>query len=163
MAATKKYTPKCDECGATMVTKGYTHVTRVGTIKVKDTTDHVPQCPKGHGPELDDKLIEGYERRAAAIVLREAPNLEGAAIKFARKSMGLTQPQLGALVGCAVETLSRWENGAPMPQEFRLALICLLESVERGVPLDDILKVLRTGRSSVHELTVVDTSKRKAS
>jgi len=33
-------------------------------------------------------------------------------IRAARTTLGLTQTQLAELIGCAAESLSRWENGA---------------------------------------------------
>ena len=38
--------------------------------------------------------------------------LAAAEIREARMTLGLTQSQLAALIGCAAESLSRWENGA---------------------------------------------------
>jgi DNA-binding XRE family transcriptional regulator len=35
----------------------------------------------------------------------------GQAIRAAREAKGLTQPELGVLVGAARETISRWETG----------------------------------------------------
>lgn len=45
-------------------------------------------------------------------------------VKAARKSKGLTQRQLGDLVGVDTLTVSRWERGAVRPTIANLAALC---------------------------------------
>ena len=51
----------------------------------------------------------------------------GAAIKRAREAKGLTQPELGALIGVTFATVSRWELGAyEVPKRNLFALKAVL-------------------------------------
>lgn len=47
----------------------------------------------------------------------------GARIVAARRLAGLTQPQLGLLVGYSDQTIARWEKGISVPRPETLALI----------------------------------------
>src|SRR5690242_8025638 len=52
------------------------------------------------------------ELEAAIAVLSEAESIRGDELRFARKAMGLRQPDLAGLLDVATETVSRWETGA---------------------------------------------------
>jgi DNA-binding transcriptional regulator YiaG len=102
-------------------------------------------------------VLAGYERRAAALVLRDGKHVNGTVIRYARKALGLRQTELAALLQCTSETLSRWENGAQqMKRAEQLALVALIEGVERdGVDIKKQLTNKREdGHSAVGELEV---------
>lgn len=111
---------------------GYKHTTRVGKTKVTDGTVAIQYCEKCNNLDLTSQQLTGYERRAAAVVLRDGRNVDGAVLKYARKALGLKQTELASVLQCKPETLSRWETGSStMPRAEQLALAGLLEQVER--------------------------------
>jgi len=124
----------CVECGAKLSMRGHIKRTRVGRYKVDDNSQRVPVCTNGHA-ELDADQLAEYERRAAVVVLSEAGDVAGNEIRFARKSLGLTQVRLAALMEVAQETISRWETGSEsMSRVSRLALlavVCAAGSLDR--------------------------------
>jgi len=97
-----------------------------GRYKVEDSSVMVPVCANGHVQIALEALAE-YERRAAIVVLSEAAEIGGAEIRFARKTVGLTQARLAAVLDVAPETVSRWENDhEPMSRISRLALLAVV-------------------------------------
>ncbi|MGO8993683.1 MAG: helix-turn-helix domain-containing protein [Polyangiaceae bacterium] len=116
----------CLECGAALTRRAYVKRTRVGRYKVDDGSHQAPVCAEGHAELSFDELAE-YERRAAVVVLSEVSDIGGAEIRFARKSLGLTQARLAGLLEVAPETVSRWETGElPMSRVSRLALLAVV-------------------------------------
>ncbi len=116
----------CVECGAPLHRRGYVKRTRVGRYTVDDDSQTVPVCLHDH-PELTIEDLAGYERRAAVVVLSEAAEIGGAEIRFARKSLGLTQARLAAVMDVAPETVSRWETDREvMSRVSRLALLAVV-------------------------------------
>jgi DNA-binding transcriptional regulator YiaG len=103
------------------------HRTRVGRYTVEDGS--LLSDPDG---DLTLGEIEALELRAARTVLLDVPGVEGDVLRFARKAMGVTQPELGAILGVATETVSRWETGAePFKRTVQLALAQLLDMAHR--------------------------------
>ncbi len=120
----------CPECGKAMAFRGYEHKEKVARFTVKDATAFAWQCPCGE-VELTLDQLAGYQRRAAAIVLREAKEVDGAVMKYARKALGLKQTELAEAIGCAGETVSRYETGdLPVNTQVRLAVVALLDGAE---------------------------------
>src|SRR4051794_4971557 len=77
------------------------------------------------------------ELHAAIAVLAEAESISGDELRFARKAMGLRQPDLAALLDVAPEPVSRWETGAePIRRQTQLAVLLSLEHPARhGEPV----------------------------
>lgn len=147
---------RCQECGGAMEPRGYRHVERVGGVNVTDGTGMVPQCRECSEPSLTLADLAGYERRAAAVVLRDGKHVSGTVIRYARKALGLRQTELATLLQCTPESLSRWETGAlPMKRAEQLALVAIIEGVERdGNNLRDQLSATATAANNVVELEV---------
>jgi DNA-binding transcriptional regulator YiaG len=119
----------CVECGAAVTTGTPVRRTRVGRYKVDDDALPGPVCANGHAEVDLDRLAE-YERRAAIVVLTQAADVGGDEIRFARKSLGLTQARVAALLDVAPETVSRWETGSErMSRVSRLALLAVVRDV----------------------------------
>lgn len=78
----------CAECGGRMGHRAYKHVEKVGRYKVNDATAFAWQCEdeKCGEVELTLERLAGYQRRAAATVLREAPEIDGAIVKESARS-----------------------------------------------------------------------------
>jgi len=110
--------------------KAYSHFTWVGPYKVKDSSGFAMQTADGH-VELSQEDLIGYERRAARVVLQEAPSIDGAVLKFARKALGLRQAELARLLGYGDTYVSKWENDQEaIHRTVQLALAELLCRVE---------------------------------
>lgn len=160
---------QCPECGTekALVLRMYQHVTSVGGVRVVDTTTQRWQCSACGEVDLTLNAMAAYERRAAALVLRDGRHTGGAVIRFARKALGLTQAELALLLGCQPETLSRWENDkGEMPRAEQLAVVALLDGVEASrVDLQEALAQARgDGRKSVpEELSIQPLEPRSAS
>ncbi len=109
------------------------HTQRVGSVAVHDATAFAWQCKKCGEVDIPLEDLAGYERRAAALVLRDGRHVNGDVFKAARKALDLRQVDLAALLGCKPETISRWETGAmSMPRAEQLALVALLDGTEQG-------------------------------
>lgn len=136
-----------------MALLGYTHIEQVGGVAVKDATSFAWQCKSCNLCDLSLEELAGYERRAAALVLRDGTRVDGNVTRDARKALGLRQVDLASLLGCEPETLSRWESGARvMPRAEQLALVALLDEVESFG--GDIRELLDKKKSQPAELEV---------
>jgi DNA-binding XRE family transcriptional regulator len=81
------------------------------------------------------------ELQAASLVLSRSEGVGGSELRFARKALGLSQGDLGGLLGVALETVCRWETGeGDVSVVVRLAVLHLLDrlrstgSLEAAVP-----------------------------
>jgi DNA-binding transcriptional regulator YiaG len=133
--------------------RGHKQVDKVGRYTVENGRGACPVCEKCGEVVLSLDQLARYQRNAAALVLREAKNIDGAVIKYARKALGLTQTRLAGLLGIASETLSRWEtDAAEMPRTTQLALVAVLDGVElAGGDVDKFIRQ-EEGRTSVRHL-----------
>lgn len=128
---------RCAECGKDMAWRGYKNVEQVGRFTVNDATAMAWQCEACGEANITLEALAGYERRAAAVVLRDASDVDGAVVKYARKALGMKQADLADRIGCQAETLSRYETGAaPVPPGIRLAIVAILDGVERAGSLE---------------------------
>jgi len=115
-----------------MQLRGYKNVEQVGRFTVTDATGMAWQCEACGEADITIDALAGYERRAAALVLRDAPDVNGAVVKYARKAIGMKQTELAERIGCQAETLSRYETDSlPVPRNMRLAIVAILDGVER--------------------------------
>lgn len=78
----------------------------------------------------------------AVIALVTAGHRSGALFRFARKALALTARDLGAILGVAPETISRWENGERDVDTSTLALVASIVR-ERMDGRDDTASMLR--------------------
>lgn len=70
--------------------------------------------------------------QAAVAVFQQTESIQGGELRFARKAMGLKQPELAALLDVATETVSRWETDKdPIRRQTQLAILLFLEHTER--------------------------------
>ena len=111
----------------------HNHVQRVGSVSVHDATAFAWQCKVCGEVDLALDELAGYERRAAALVLRDGRHVNGEVLRAARKALDLRQTDLASLLECKPETISRWETGTmSMPRAEQLALVALLDGAEQG-------------------------------
>jgi putative zinc finger/helix-turn-helix YgiT family protein len=130
----------CPICDGAISLKTYSHETRVGRRVVTDGTAMVPQCKNCGTVDLAEEQVSVYERRAARVVLLEASQVGGPEIRFARKALGLRQADLAAALGCNAQQISRYENDDTAEMWLRLAIVALLDRVDRGESLDTLGK-----------------------
>jgi DNA-binding transcriptional regulator YiaG len=125
---------KCPNCNARMNPRGYTHVTRIGALTVKDGTGMAPTCDACGEASLSTEQLAGYERRAAKVVLTEGGKVSGDVLKFARKALGMRQTDLAKILGTNDPQVSRWEKLPELAMDLRLAVARLLDIVENDEP-----------------------------
>ena len=139
---------KCTVCKGRMVFRSYGHVEKVGLYSVNDGTAFAWQCENCGEVDLTLEQLAGYQRRAAAIVLRDAKEVDGAVVKYARRALGMKQADLAEQIGCRAETLSRWETGdQTMPRAEQLAIVAVLDAVGVAGSLEAYLEQ-ESGRPS---------------
>ena len=110
----------------------YEHLTQVGRFTVVDTGNATQTLSDGSNGITSQELAR-LERRAAITVLSEVHEIEGVELKFARKALDLSQPELAQLLGVTTETVCRWETGKePFKRQTQLAVLRLVEDVERN-------------------------------
>lgn len=105
--------PKCHRCGHPLEQRiAPTHWEKMkydgGTHEV--VIEGMPQwrceaCDVIVTDDSSDGVVQACLRRHVGL-------LSAAEIRAGRVALGLTQSELGRLLGCAAESLSRWENGA---------------------------------------------------
>lgn len=119
----------CEKCGATGTVRIGTHEVRIKVAErtVRSTLCSFPKCEACGDYEIESQQLEELERRAALAVLRDRNEVSGAALKYARKALGLTQQELGSTLDLAAETISRIENDRDRPAMYEPALAGLLE------------------------------------
>jgi len=111
------------------------HTLTVGRYRVVGEYEAVPVDELGT-LGMPSTELGRLELQAAIVVLSEADTINGEELRFARKAMGLRQPDLAALLDVATETVSRWETGTePIRRQTQLAVLLYLEhTAHRGEP-----------------------------
>ena len=116
----------CYECNAPMSIRSSVERVRIGDTTVLDSSCGVLTCDNGH-TFIDAEEYAKYQRRAAIVVMCEAPAVGGAEFKHARRILQLTQARLAQLIGVTQETVSRWEtNVLPIQKDTRVLMAGLL-------------------------------------
>jgi len=150
-----KHGDRCLECGGQLESGSYTHEEQVGRWKVSDGTGMRPKCTKCGEVSLSLDDLEAYQRRAARTALLEG-KLEGDVLRYARKSMGLTQKELAVVLGYQPERISKWETGAErFDQSIALAVAGILFSADSKKPSQMVAEAVR--RTEEHEPETVHT------
>jgi DNA-binding XRE family transcriptional regulator len=118
-----------------MITKRE-HTLSVGRYQVVGTYEAVSIDDAGT-LGMPSTELGRLELQAAIAVLSEAESINGEELRFARKAMGLRQPDLAALLDVATETVSRWETGGePIRRQTQLSVLLYLEHTARhGEPV----------------------------
>jgi DNA-binding transcriptional regulator YiaG len=113
----------------------YKHIEKIGAFKVHDETALQLTCESCGEVTLSMRDMIGYEQRAARAALATVERPTGEILRYARKSLHLTQEQLAIALGSASETISRWENDrAECPASHRFALAGLVSvAIDYGV------------------------------
>lgn len=113
-----------------------THTLTVGRFELTGEYEAVPIDDAGT-LGMPSQEWERLELEAAIAVFQQAESINGDELRCARKAMGLTQPDLAALLDVATETVSRWETGAdPIRRQTQLAVLLFLEHTRSsGAPV----------------------------
>jgi DNA-binding XRE family transcriptional regulator len=117
------------------------HTLTVGRYRVVGEYEAVPIDDAGT-LGMPSTELGRLELQAAIAVLSEAESIHGEELRFARKAMGLRQPDLAALLDVAAETVSRWETGTEsIRRQTQLAVLLYLEHTARyGEPVPLVAK-----------------------
>jgi DNA-binding transcriptional regulator YiaG len=131
-----KHCPDCSR--GTLRRRTVDHVENVGKVKVRDTTAFALVCDECGDYDLAANDLAAYQRRAAAIVLRDGRFVKGAVVRYARKALGLRQVDLAVLLHKSAENISRWETGdIEIPRAEQLAVMACLDAAERGIDVHE--------------------------
>jgi YgiT-type zinc finger domain-containing protein len=132
----------CPNCGTMMERRVYKHVEHVGGLKVIDQTGMACVCPKCGEVHMPLDMLHGYELRAARTALHDGKErVTGSALRYARKAVGLTQKQLGALLGYDHATISRIEGAdEPVQNVLRLSMLSIVDAALAGATPEDMLR-----------------------
>jgi DNA-binding transcriptional regulator YiaG len=130
---------KCPDCSrGTLHARPVDHLEIVGKVKVTDATSFALVCDECGEYDLTADELAGYQRRAAAIVLRDGRFVKGDVVRYARKALGLRQVDLATLLHKSPENISRWETGEiDIPRAEQLAITACLDAAEHGVDLGE--------------------------
>lgn len=122
----------CPDCNTEMAFGAHPIVTRVGAHVVESRSLPHERCPLCGNYELAAEAAELLEVQAAIVVMSDVQCPSPQEVKFARKTMGLSQVAVAKELGLTQETISRYETGAlAIPGEYRFALAGLLGREER--------------------------------
>jgi DNA-binding XRE family transcriptional regulator len=98
-------------------------ITQVGKYRVRDGSRLLDVDATGDTTlSLED--WRGYDLRAAIAVFNEAPEVSGAELKFARKTLGLKQKEFARVLCVNEYTVSDWERGANPITGTMQRLVC---------------------------------------
>jgi len=122
----------CHECDIKLVRGPWKHTTTIGKITVVDTSATAETCPQCGTASLSQDEAEGYQHRAAHLVLTQAKHATGEALKYARSILGLKQKELAVLLDTNEQQISRWEHEETIDRRLRLAVAELLDLSQRG-------------------------------
>jgi DNA-binding transcriptional regulator YiaG len=113
------------------------HTLKVGRFNVTGEYEAVPIPEEDGSWGMPSQEWERLELQAAIAVFQQVESIEGGELRFARKAIGLKQPELAALLDVATETVSRWETGAdPIRRQTQLAVLLFLEhTLQHGQPV----------------------------
>ena len=109
----KRKAPKCYGCGKPFerrVAPPHVEKMKYDGARHEVLIEGMPQwqcdnCRITVTDDDSDTVVQDCLRRHIGLLTAEE-------IRAARATLGLTQTQLAELIGCAAESLSRWENGA---------------------------------------------------
>jgi putative zinc finger/helix-turn-helix YgiT family protein len=112
MTNPRPYPRKCPECGQTKVNRAF--VARDVSLKYDGTHHafHIGELPVSRCDGCG-AITEGIDTEQAIdrALRRHLLLLSPEEIRYSRSRLGLTQQHLAYLLGCASESLSRWESG----------------------------------------------------
>ncbi len=101
----------CHECnGDKFERRNVELTTRVGEHTVIDRSVVRPVCAKCGEFTVSAETLEKVELRATLVAFTEAPRVTGAMLRFARKTLDMTQAELAERIGTTFESVSRWER-----------------------------------------------------
>lgn len=144
-SSTKRRVPKCHRCERSLERKiAPPHVERMKYDGARHDVlvEGMPQWQcDGCGVTLtdddSDTVVQDCLRRHIGLLTADE-------IREGRASLGLTQAQLAGLLGCAAESLSRWENGAILQSRSYDRLLRLFFHLP---PVRDLLRMIESDKT----------------
>lgn len=102
---------KCFNCGSEQFQKQPVDIqTKVGERTVVHHGQPRNVCCQCGEFTVSATMLEKLELRAALVAFSDAPKVTGPMLRFARKALGFTQPELAQRIGASTESVSRWER-----------------------------------------------------
>ncbi len=102
---------KCLNCGSMLKTTRENHnYKESGLGSVTLVGVEVSACAGCGDREVAIPAIEELHQLIAGAIVLKAARLVPEEIRFLRKHLGLSQPDLASLLGVTVESVNRWEN-----------------------------------------------------
>ncbi|MEC4682534.1 MAG: helix-turn-helix domain-containing protein [Nitrospirota bacterium] len=87
--------------------------------------------------------------------------MTGEEIRDIRKSLGLTQSELGQLVGAHGMTVSKWELNILVPTAYQLALLNAFKAAAEKEKLDKVVKTALIGGGIIAALLLLLNNSKK--
>jgi putative zinc finger/helix-turn-helix YgiT family protein len=124
---------KCVQCrGGRLVKAEAPETVRVGDVEVRFAAVPVLRCEACGETYYDGPTMERVELHAAAELARAGVR-SPEALRFMRKTIGMSGKDLAKLLGTTPETVSRWENGkAPIDRYAMVVVGALVEDALAG-------------------------------
>ncbi|MBI2801863.1 MAG: helix-turn-helix domain-containing protein [Gammaproteobacteria bacterium] len=116
----------------------------------------VAKTPYGKGVAV--KNVDALLRAIGTKLATEKNSLTGKELRFLRKQMDLTQPELGKLVGLSGQQVARWEKGEykiPGPAD-RLVRLLFIQNAGGSVDLRKLLRKLEAREAPTKEPLVFE-------
>lgn len=102
------------------------------------------ETPYGHGVTIHD--LPGLHEAIGEILVRSAHPLLGCEFRFLRTELGLSQAELGALLGRDAQSVARWEKGRNRrvdPAAERVLRVLYRETLSREAQRKPVIDYLR--------------------
>lgn len=135
---------KCPTCGMVETLKdGTTELSTTFGAQVFVATVPAEVCGTCGEAIVTSATLGAYENTVTRALIASGAS-DGKALKWVRKSAGLTGVELARLLGVAPETVSRWENNAQVPDRAAVALLgaLALDALEGRTTTRDHLDAL---------------------
>lgn len=134
---------KCLSCGTQMKEKLETVKHDEGGLGITLTGVPVYRCPKCGDYEVAIRNLEGLHQEIAHALARRRERLQAEEIRFMRKYLGMSVPDLAKRLRTGVDTVKHWEaSGKPRPigvqAEMLLRMMVVLNHVIEGYGLGEM-------------------------
>lgn len=131
------------------------HYTMCGLDNVWLTNGYtIKQTPYGEAVQIEDP--DGLDRVIACSLLKGTSPLSGKELRFIRQLLGLSQPDLGALLGKDAQSVARWEKSDKVePTAERLARIILTSHFDGDETIRQIVAFLNAMDKTINEKLIL--------
>jgi putative zinc finger/helix-turn-helix YgiT family protein len=135
---------KCTDCRVPMESKARPYrYAECGLPNVTLRNVEVRTCPKCGAESVVIPRIDELHGLLADAVVRKRARLAPQEVRFLRKYIGFSGVDFARACGVTPETVSRWENGAPMGAQAdrMLRLMVLVRHPIEAYPLEELAEI----------------------